>query len=107
MTTPVPTASDAKTLGKPLEGWRLRLYTIIFEADTPAGRLFDRWLIALILLSLAVVVADSVESLHQRLAQPLKVMEWAFTLVFTLEYLARLACVRHPAAVRHELLRSR
>jgi voltage-gated potassium channel len=96
MTTPVPTASDAKTLGKPLEGWRLRLYTIIFEADTPAGRLFDRWLIALILLSLAVVVADSVESLHQRLAQPLKVMEWAFTLVFTLEYLARLACVRHP-----------
>jgi len=34
------------SLGKPLSGWRLRLYTIIFEADTRAGRLFDQWLIA-------------------------------------------------------------
>ena len=96
MITPVPPASDAKALGKPLEGWRLRLYTIIFEADTPAGRLFDRVLIALILLSLAVVVADSVEGLHKHLAVPFNVMEWVFTLAFTLEYLARLACVRHP-----------
>ena len=47
MSTPHPTADHA--LGKPLSGWRLRLYTIIFEADTRAGQLFDRWLIALIL----------------------------------------------------------
>ena len=96
MNTPVPPASDEKALGKPLEGWRLRLYTIIFEADTPAGRLFDRWLIALILLSLVVVVADSVEGLHKYLARPFNVLEWVFTLAFTLEYVARLACVRHP-----------
>jgi len=36
-----PTNDD---LGKPLAGWRLRLYTVIFEADTRAGRLFDQWL---------------------------------------------------------------
>ena len=54
MSTPLQPASDEKALGKPLEGWRLRLYTIIFEADTRAGQLFDRWLLAVILLSLAV-----------------------------------------------------
>jgi len=96
MNAPVPPPRTESPLGKPLEGWRLRLYTIIFEADTPAGRSFDRWLIALILLSLGVVVADSVDSLHRHLASPFKVLEWVFTVVFTLEYLARLACVRHP-----------
>ena len=49
---------------KPLAGWRLRLYTIIFEADTPAGRLFDKALIVLILVSIAVVMADSVQAIH-------------------------------------------
>ena len=50
------TSADA-ALGKPLQGWRLRLYTIIFEADTRAGRLFDQWLIAVILASVVAVVA--------------------------------------------------
>ena len=36
-----------ESLGKPSAGWRLRLYTVIFEADTRAGRLFDKWLIAI------------------------------------------------------------
>ncbi|MCJ0762379.1 ion transporter [Variovorax terrae] len=84
------------TLGKPLAGWRLKLYTIIFEADTRAGRLFDQWLIAVVLLSVAVVVADSVQTLHQRFHLGFEVAEWAFTLMFTIEYIARLSCVRHP-----------
>ena len=82
--------------GKPLSGWRLRLYTIIFEADTRAGRLFDKTLIVAILLSVAVVMADSVQSLHTRHFLTFQALEWLFTLLFTLEYLARLACVRHP-----------
>jgi voltage-gated potassium channel len=96
MSTPLQPASDEKALGKPLEGWRLRLYTIIFEADTRAGQLFDRWLIAVILLSLAVVVAGSVNALQVRFETPFTVMEWLFTVIFTLEYVARLVCVRHP-----------
>jgi voltage-gated potassium channel len=84
-------------LGKPLHGWRLKLYTIIFEADTRAGQWFDRWLIALILASVAVVMADSVPSLGARFSHILGTLEWIFTILFTLEYLARLACVRHPA----------
>lgn len=91
-----PPADTAERLGKPLQGWRLRLYTIIFEADTRAGQLFDRWLIALILFSLAVVVGDSVDVLRARFALTFNVLEWLLTIVFTLEYVARLVCVRHP-----------
>ncbi|ART46789.1 ion transporter [Acidovorax carolinensis] len=80
----------------PLQDWRLRLYTIIFEADTRAGRLFDMTLIAAILLSIAVVVADSVPALHERWRQQFTWAEWCFTALFTLEYLARLACTRRP-----------
>ena len=80
----------------PLQGWRLRLYTIIFEADTRAGRLFDMTLIVVILLSIAVVVADSVPTLHERWRQQFTWAEWCFTALFTLEYLARLACTRRP-----------
>ena len=84
------------SLGKPLTGWRLRLYTIIFEADTRAGRLFDQWLIVLILASIVVVVMDSVQTLASRYHQIFFSLEWLFTAAFTLEYIARLACVRHP-----------
>jgi voltage-gated potassium channel len=82
--------------GKPLAGWRLRLYTIIFEADTRAGRWFDKSLIFIILASIAVVMADSVESLHRAYGLTFQVMEWGFTLLFTAEYIARLVCVRRP-----------
>lgn len=96
---PLAGSADEEALhpyGKPLVGWRLRLYTVIFEADTRAGRLFDQVLIVLILASVGVVVLDSMTSVHARFAQEFEVLEWGFTLLFTLEYLARLACVRHP-----------
>lgn len=83
-------------VGKPLSGWRLRVYTVIFEADTRAGRMFDIGLLLLILCSVAVVFADSVAELHQAYGDTFKVLEWMFTGLFTLEYLLRLACVQHP-----------
>jgi voltage-gated potassium channel len=96
---PPPTASrpaEAQRLGRPPGGWRLKLYTVIFEADTPAGRAFDLALAAVILASVTVVVLDSVEPLRQRWGFLFDALEWAFTLLFTLEYAARLACVQHP-----------
>jgi len=83
--------------GKPEAGLRLTLYTIIFEADTRAGRAFDVALLATILTSVAVVVLDSVEDIGSRYRDLFQVLEWCFTLLFTLEYAARLWCVRHPA----------
>lgn len=82
--------------GRPPEGWRLALYRVIFESDTRAGRIFDLILVALIITSVIVVMLDSVQSVGQHYAGPFTVMEWTFTLLFTLEYLARLVCVRHP-----------
>lgn len=83
-------------LGKPEGGLRLRLYTVIFEADTKAGRRFDQWLIVAILLSIAVVMADSVAAINAHLRLPLNLLEWFFTLLFTAEYAARIYCVRRP-----------
>ncbi len=83
--------------GRPLGGWRLKLYTIIFEADTVAGRSFDLALVWLILASVAVVMLDSFESHHARWGGVFNVLEWSFTVLFTAEYVARLSCVRRPA----------
>ncbi|MGQ3051295.1 MAG: ion transporter [Roseateles sp.] len=82
--------------GGPADGWRVQMYTVIFEADTRAGRMFDLILIAMILASVTVVVLDSMAAVHSRYSQLLDALEWAFTLLFTLEYVARLSCVRHP-----------
>jgi voltage-gated potassium channel len=79
-----------------LSGWRLRWYTVIFEADTLAGRRFDLLLIALILCSIGVVMADSISDLHVRYSTAFAAAEWLFTVLFTLEYLARLACSPKP-----------
>ncbi|WP_338416289.1 ion transporter [uncultured Sphaerotilus sp.] len=96
-------ATDRQPLGKPEAGWRLRMYIVIFEADTPAGRWFDLALIGMILASVAVVVLDSMAEVHQRHALLLGTLEWVFTLAFTAEYLARLICVRQPARYARSL----
>jgi voltage-gated potassium channel len=83
-------------LGRPAGGWRLRLYRIIFESDTPTGRLFDKVIIAAILVSVAVVMADSVQSWHVRYRVAFDAIEWFFTALFTIEYIARLASVERP-----------
>ena len=93
--SPIP-GSDASRFGRPESGWRLRLYTIIFEADTRAGRLFDIVLITAILASVGVVIADSVQSIAREHGRLFDALEWGFTTIFTLEYVARLACVRRP-----------
>ncbi len=82
--------------GKPESGWRERAYNIIFETDTRSGRLFDLGLIIAIALSVVIVLLDSVASIAQRWGGMFDAFEWAFTLLFTAEYLLRLACVQRP-----------
>jgi voltage-gated potassium channel len=96
MVRPAVPVTPEPDSGKPLSGWRLRLYTIIFESDTAAGRRFDKCLILAILVSIGVVMADSVQSMRLRHGDWFDVMEWFFTAIFTLEYVARLVCVRYP-----------
>ena len=75
---------------------RRRLYVIIFESDTLAGRAFDVALIGAILLSVVAVMAESVNWARVRYGEALYVAEWIFTILFTIEYALRLYCVRHP-----------
>ena len=85
-----------KRYGKPEAGWRARMYGVIFEAETRAGRAFDLVLIAAILISVTVVVLSSVASVAARHGPLLLGLEWFFTFLFTAEYLARLSCLQHP-----------
>lgn len=89
-------SKTAAHFGRPEGGWRLRAFTIIFESDTRAGRTFDLLLIALIVASVLVVILDSVDSLTTAHETLFDVLEWSFTLIFTVEYVLRLVCVRHP-----------
>ncbi|MET0983260.1 MAG: ion transporter [Telluria sp.] len=82
--------------GGPPGGWRARVHEIIFGIDTVAGRAFDIALVAAILLSILVVVLDSVPAIGRPHADLMYALEWFFTLLFTVEYAARLATVRHP-----------
>jgi len=83
-------------LGRPETGWRQHWYTIIFEADTRAGRLFDITLLAAIVASVLVVVLDSLPAVHQRMGPFFTALEWMFTLLFSAEYAMRILVVRRP-----------
>jgi voltage-gated potassium channel len=79
-----------------LTGRRRRLQEIIFEADTPAGKAFDVGLILAILLSVAVVMLESVAAVREQYGSALRITEWIFTGLFTIEYLLRLYCTARP-----------
>jgi voltage-gated potassium channel len=75
---------------------RRRLHTIVFEADTPAGRAFDVTLIAVIVVSIAVIMLESVAQIAARHGATLRALEWGITIIFTAEYLLRLSVVERP-----------
>jgi voltage-gated potassium channel len=76
---------------------RRRLHGVIFGTDSRAGRAFDVALIGLILASVAAVSLETVPGLPRAVYRALRVAEWALTLLFTAEYVLRLAAVRRPA----------
>lgn len=82
----------------PASGLRRRLYEVIFEAETPAGRGFDVALLVLILLSVLAVLLESVAGFRAEYGRELRWLEWGITFLFTLEYLLRLWVVRRPLA---------
>jgi len=81
---------------RPPGALRARLHEIIFEADTPAGRLFDLLILVAILSSVVVVLLESVASVRARAGGTLRALEWGFTILFTVEYILRLVAVRRP-----------
>lgn len=79
-----------------LSPFQKKLHEIIFEADTRAGKWFDILLLIAILLSVATVMLESVESISIIYGEELRIIEWTFTILFTLEYIARLISIGKP-----------
>src|SRR5687768_11875468 len=69
---------------------RALMNRIVFGTDTRAGRLFDLTVFVCIIASVAAALLDSVPALNQRFHSAFYMMEWFFTILFTLEYLSRL-----------------
>ena len=93
---PSPSLEPAPPPEPARAAWRHRLHTVIFEADTPAGRAFDVALIIAIVLSVILVIAESATAESPRVGQMLFAAEWTLTILFTVEYIARLLAVRRP-----------
>ncbi|MDJ0869311.1 MAG: ion transporter [Myxococcota bacterium] len=76
--------------------WRVAIHDVIFGVESPAGRAFDVLLLWSILASVAAVMLESVESVRAQWGVALYVLEWFFTVVFTVEYGLRLVAVARP-----------
>lgn len=85
---------------------RKEIFEIIFKSDTPAGKKFDVWLLVLIMANIILLVFDSMMGTTDTMTSGahwslsfwvMKILEWGFTLLFTVEYYLRLYCLKHPS----------
>lgn len=76
---------------------RKKVHDIIFEADTPTGKAFDILLFIAIILSVIIVMLDSVADYHDRFGNFFYILEWMLTILFTFEYILRIITVDKPS----------
>ncbi len=76
--------------------WRTKLHEIIYEADTPAGKLFDVVLLITIIASIILVMLESVSSFDEKHHDLLNIGEWIITILFSIEYILRIITVNKP-----------
>ena len=81
---------------KDTKNWREQLHEIIYESEKPSGKAFDIVLLFLIVSSIVIVMLDSVRWIHEKYGDLFYVIEWGFTILFTIEYILRLICIRKP-----------
>lgn len=80
----------------PGQSWRMKLHETIYESNTVAGKTFDVALLVCIIGSIIVVTLDSVAVYHRRFGDFFYVLEWIFTILFTLEYILRIISINKP-----------
>lgn len=81
---------------KPTNKFRNKLHEVIYEADTHHGKLFDVLLLIAILASIVLVMLESVESFDTKYHEFLNIAEWVITILFSIEYIARIISVKKP-----------
>lgn len=74
-----------------------QLFQVVFGKNTKMGKTFDLFLIAAIILSIITVMLESVNNIWAEHGQILSYIEWGFTILFTIEYILRVAIVRRPS----------
>jgi voltage-gated potassium channel len=79
-----------------LKPWQQKLNSVIFGSESKSGKWFDIVLLIVILLSIIGVMLESVPSINLKFGIELAVFEWIVTILFTLEYIARLLCLKRP-----------
>ncbi len=77
-------------------GWKSKLHEIIYEADTPLGKFFDIMLFNLIILSVILVMLESIKEVDRNYHGILLTLEWVVTIFFTFEYIARIISIKKP-----------
>lgn len=80
----------------PMANWRRRVHEIIFEADTPLGKLFDVSLLVAILISTIAVMLETVKEVEAEWGEELRILEWIITIFFSIEFIARIISVGKP-----------
>jgi len=78
------------------KGWKSKMHEVIFETDSPAGKLFDILLLIAIVLSVVVVMLESIPQYEKIYKYTFYEIEWFFTAIFTLEYIARIISIGKP-----------
>lgn len=83
-------------MAKKTSKWKAILHEVIYEADTKAGKRFDVLLIFIILLSIILVMLESVQSIDAHYHNLLNTAEWIVTILFTIEYILRIVSIKKP-----------
>ena len=78
------------------KSWKHKLHEILYEADTPSGKVFNIALFIVIIASIVFVMLESIESIDAKYHTFLDIAEWVITILFSLEYIARIITVRKP-----------
>ncbi len=76
-----------------MKPWQNKIHEIVYEADTPSGRMFDIVLLWAIFISISIVMLESVESIRLVYGTELEILEWSFTILFSIEYILRLISI--------------
>ena len=82
---------------KPSKNWKKQLHEVIYEADTPSGKMFDILLLFLILGSIVLVMLESVSFINLKYADLFNILEWIITILFTIEYILRVISIKQPS----------
>ncbi len=96
MNTTLPELTEEISFRPGPARWQRYLHEIIFGSETPAGKWFDLILLVVIVTSILAVMLESVEPIQSKWGPWLDVVEWVITILFSAEFLARLACVLRP-----------